>query len=114
MSNYHIRLRTIAVVIHGLDRDLVRHVGGCSGHNELGNVGHVLGGPVLVHVLLSPLDLVLQTGSIGLKPSQLLDKTDVREKVEAEIKNKKKTKRTTLTWFCCLQATNTTCDLLSR
>lgn len=70
------RLRTFTVVINGLNLDLVRHIGGRSGHNELGDVGHVLGGPVLVHVLLSPLDLVLQAGTVGLKSCQLLCEPD--------------------------------------
>lgn len=72
VSSHYFSIWAVAIIVQSLNLDLVEHVGWRSGHNEPGSVGHSLWGPVLVHVLLSPLYFVLQTGPIGLKSCQRL------------------------------------------
>lgn len=72
IPDHRVRLRPAAVIVDGLNPDLIGHVCGSSRHNELGIIGHVLGGPVPTRVQLSPLDSVLQTRSVGLKTCQRL------------------------------------------
>lgn len=72
IPDHRFRLRAAAVIVDGLNPDLIGHVCGSSRHNELGNVGHVLCRPVPTRVQLSPLDSVLQTRPVGLKTCQQL------------------------------------------
>lgn len=72
IPDHRFRLRAAAVIVDGLNPDLIGHVCGSSRHNELGNIGHVLCGPVPTRVQLSPLDSVLQTRPVGLKTCQRL------------------------------------------
>lgn len=72
ISNRDFRFWAVAIIIYCLNLDLIGHVGRSSGHKKLGNVGHSAWGPILIHVLLSPLYFVLQTGPVGLKSCQHL------------------------------------------
>lgn len=72
VSNHYFRLWAAAIIVQSLNLDLVGHVRWSSRDNKLGNVGHSLWGPILIHVLLSPLHFVLQTGPISQKSCQWL------------------------------------------
>lgn len=72
ISSHKFRFWAITIIIYCLDLDLIGHVGGSSRHDEFWNIGHSLWGPVLIHVFLSPLYSVLQTGPIGLISCQWL------------------------------------------
>ena len=74
VSSHYISFWAVAIIVQRLNLNLKGHVGWRSRHDELGSVGHSLRGPVLVHVLLSPVYFVLQTGPIGLKPCQRLNR----------------------------------------
>lgn len=72
IPDHRVRLRAAAVIVDGLNPDLIGHVCGRPRHNKLGNIGHILCGPIPVRVQLSPLDSVLQTRPVGLKTCQRL------------------------------------------
>lgn len=72
IPDHRVGLRAAAVIVDGLNPDLIGHVCGRPRHNKLGNIGHILYGPVPVRVQLSPLDSVLQTRPVGLKTCQRL------------------------------------------
>lgn len=80
ISDHCVGFRAATVIVEGLDPDLIRDVRGSSRYNKLGNVGHVLGGPAVVHIQLSPLDSVLQTRPVGLETSEWLHRK--KEKME--------------------------------
>lgn len=42
IPDHRVRLRAAAVIVDGLNPDLIGHVCGRSRHNKLGNIGHIL------------------------------------------------------------------------
>lgn len=80
ISGDYFRFWAAAVVVDCLNLELVGHISRSPRHNNLGDIGHVLRGPVLVHVLLSPLHFVLQTRPVGLKSFQRLQREHIQEK----------------------------------
>lgn len=71
VSGHYPGLRAPALVVPGLDLDLVRHKGGSVFHHKRVSLHHVLL-PVLLHVLSPVAHLVLQTGTIVLDGEQRL------------------------------------------
>lgn len=72
ISDHCLSLGAAAVIVDGLNPDLIGRIRGGSRHDKLGPVSHIPCRPVLVHVRLSPLDSVLQTRPVGLKTCQRL------------------------------------------
>lgn len=72
VSNHRVGFWAAAVIVDGLNPDLIGHVRGRSRHYKLGNVSHIPCGPVPVHIHLAPLDSVFQTRPIRLKTCQRL------------------------------------------
>lgn len=62
----------MTVIVLRLHHHLVRHKRGRPRHHELRDVGHADRRPFLLHVLLTPHDLIEQAGTVGLEARQRL------------------------------------------